>query len=52
MKKAKIEWYVFTDNPQYGRLYLGKSKFKSEADDIGKRANKGKYVVERRHIWK
>jgi len=52
MSKSTIWWYVFTDNPQYGRLFLGKSKFKSEADDIGKRANKGKYVVERRHVWK
>ena len=52
MAKSKIKWLTFTDNPQWGRFYIGESDTKTEAIEKGNRANKGKFVVERRRIWK
>lgn len=52
MAKCKIEWYCFTDNPQWGRYFIGKAQSRGEAIDMGKAANKGKFVVERRYKWK
>ena len=52
MGKAKIMWYVFTDNPQWGRYYIGKSESYRDAISLGRNANKGKFVIERRHEWR
>ena len=52
MAKKSLKWLTFTDNPQWGRFFIGESDTKAEADLKGKLANKGKYVVERRFKWK
>ena len=52
VRKGKVVWYTFTDNPQWGRFFIGKSDTRSEAIDKGKMANKGKFIVERRVVWK
>ena len=52
MAKKSLKWLTFTDNPQWGRYFIGESDTRSEAVDKGKAAGKGKYVVERRVKWK
>lgn len=52
MPKPKLKWLTFTDNPQWGRYFIGESDTRSEAIDMGKAANKGKFVVERRRVFK
>lgn len=52
MPKSKVKWLTFTDNPQWGRYFIGESETRGEAIDKGKQANKGKFVVERRIKWK
>ena len=49
MAKSKLKWYCFTDNSQWGRFFIGKADTRGEAVDMGKAANKGKFVVERRY---
>lgn len=52
MIMPKVFWYCFTDNPQWGRFFIGKAQSRGEAIDLGRRAGKGKFVVERRVVWK
>jgi len=52
MAQKKVEWYCFTDNKDWGRFFIGKASTKREAVDMGKVANKGKFVVEPRRKWK
>lgn len=52
MAKKKVKWLTFTDNPQWGRYFIGESDSRSGAIDKGKQAGKGKFVVERRVKWK
>ena len=52
MAKSKIKWLTFTDNPQWGRYFIGESDSRREAIDKGKAANKGEFVIERRYKWK
>lgn len=52
MAKAKVVWYCFTDNKEWGRYFIGKASTRGEAIDMGKAANKGKFVVERRQVFK
>lgn len=52
MAKKKVEWLCFTDNKQWGRFLIGRANTRGEAIDLGKAANKGKFVVEPRRIWK
>lgn len=52
MKKPKLKWLTFTDNPQWGRFLIGESDTKREAIDKGNHAGKGKFVVEPRRVWK
>ena len=51
MAKPKILWYCFTDNAQWGRFFIGQAQSRREAIDMGRTANKGKLVVERRVKW-
>ena len=46
MAKAKIKWVTYTDNPQWGRFFIGEGDSRREAID------KGKFVVEKRFKWK
>lgn len=52
MPKGKVKWLTFTDNPQWGRYFIGESDSKAEAYTKGKSADKGKFVVERRVKFK
>ena len=52
MPKGKVKWLTFTDNPRWGRYFIGESDSRSEAFDKGKAANKGRFVVERRVKFK
>jgi hypothetical protein len=52
MNNGKVKWLTFTDNPQWGRYFIGESDSKAEAHTKGKAANKGRYVVERRVKFK
>ena len=52
MAKPKIKWLTFTDNPQWGRYFIGESESRTEAIDKGKQAGKGRFVVERRVKFK
>lgn len=52
MAKKSLKWLTFTDNPQWGRFFIGESDSRREAIDKGKQANKGKFVVEKRFKWK
>lgn len=45
------EWHVYTDNLCYGHLYLGKSKSKTQAIQIGQNANKGCFVTKRKRVY-
>ena len=52
MPNPKLKWLTFTDNPQWGRYFIGESDSRREAIDKGKAANKGEFVIERRYKWK
>lgn len=52
MAKYIIKWITFTDNPRWGRYFIGESESRQEAIDKGKAANKGRFVVERRVKFK
>lgn len=51
MKKYHYEYFAYTDNLNYGRLYLGKAETSGEAHRIGLQANKGVFVVERHRVY-
>lgn len=50
MKKYHYEYFCYTDNLNYGRTYLGQSRSRDEANRIGKMANKGLYIIERKRV--
>lgn len=50
MKKYHYEYFCYTDNLNYGRTYLGQSRSKYDAIRIGKMANKGLYIIERKRV--
>ena len=52
MPKGKVKWLTFTDNPHWGRYFIGESESRQGAIDKGKAANKGRFVVERRVKFK
>ena len=48
MKRTYTYVYkVYTDNLAYGRMYLGESDNKSDANAIGQWAGKGCYIVKK-----
>lgn len=44
------EYFVYTDNLCYGRMYLGRSRSRSEAVNIGRSACRGCFIVERKRV--
>lgn len=50
MKKYHYEYFAYTDNLFWGRIYLGKSRNQSEAHKIGREAGKGCYMVRRKRV--
>lgn len=51
MGKYHYEWYVYTDNLCWGRMFLGKSTSKSEAETIGINANKGVFIFKKQRTY-
>ena len=51
MSKYHYEYSAYTDNLNYGRMFLGSAKTSGEAHSIGLRANKGCFVVERHRVY-
>ena len=51
MNKYHYEYAAYTDNLCYGRIFLGRGKTHQEAAEIGQRANKGVFVVERVRVY-
>lgn len=51
MGKYHYEWFVYTDNLCYGRMFLGKDLSKTEAYRIGKNANRGVFVLEKKRVY-
>lgn len=45
------EYFVYTDNLNYGRMFLGRSRSRSEAQQIGRAACRGCFVVEKRRVY-
>lgn len=45
------EWFAYTDNLCWGRMLLGRSKSRSEAERIARAANKGCYVIEKHRVY-
>ena len=51
MKKCHYEFVAYTDNLNYGRMFLGQAKTKAEATHIARTANKGCFVIEKHRIY-
>lgn len=51
MKKFHYEYFVYTDNLNYGRTYIGKDRSSTTAYNLGRRANKGCFVVEKHRVY-
>jgi len=51
MKKYHYEFVAYTDNLNYGRMFLGQAKTKAEATHIARTANKGCFVIEKHRIY-
>ena len=51
MGKYHYEWFVYTDNLCYGRMFLGKDLSKTEAYRIGKNANRGVFVLKKKRVF-
>lgn len=45
------EYFAYTDNLNYGRLYLGQARQKWYAALIAHLANKGCYVIEKHRVY-
>lgn len=45
------EYFVYTDNLNYGRMFLGRSRSLSEAHNIGRSACRGCFRVEKRRVY-
>ena len=50
-RKYHYEYAAYTDNLCYGRKFLGQSTSKTEANAMGRNANKGVYVVEKVRVY-
>lgn len=51
MRTYHYEYFCYTDNLNYGRMFLGKAKTKSEAESIGRWSGKGCFTVKKRRVW-
>lgn len=52
MERAYTYVYkVYTDNLCWGRMYLGESTSKADAERIGRSSGKGCYIVEKRRKY-
>lgn len=49
--KYHYEYAVFTDNLCWGRMYLGKGRTRSEAQFIGRWANKGVFIIKKQRVY-
>lgn len=45
------EYFAYTDNLNYGRLYMGQSRQRWYAKMIAQNANKGCYVIEKHRVY-
>ncbi len=50
MASYHYEYFVYTDNLCYGRMFLGKDRSKSAARAIGRWANKGCFTIEKHRV--
>lgn len=50
MPSYHYEYFVYTDNLCYGRMFLGKDRSKSAARAIGRWANKGCFTIEKHRV--
>ena len=51
MSNFHYEYAVYTDNLNYGRMFLGSSKSRLPAERIGNSAGKGCYIFEKKRIY-
>ena len=51
MAKYHYEFFAYTDNLNYGRLFLGSSRDYRAAKLIARSANKGCYVIEKHRVY-
>lgn len=51
MAKYHYEWFAYTNNLNYGRLFLGRGMTEREARVIGRCANKGCFDVEKHRVY-
>ena len=51
MAAYHYEYCTYTDNLNYGRMYLGRSRSRSVAHTIGQLANKGCFIVLKRRVY-
>lgn len=51
MKKYHYEWFAYTDNLNYGRVFLGMDRSYRMAKFIARSANKGCFVIEKHRVY-
>ncbi len=51
VKGYHYEYFAYTDNLCYGRIFLGKGSSSREAERIAENANKGCYVIEKHRVY-
>jgi len=51
MEHYHYEFKVYTSNLKWGRLYLGTAPTRTQANILGRLANKGCYVIERSRVY-
>jgi len=51
MKGYHYEYFAYTDNLCYGRIFLGKGASFREVERIAENANKGCYVIEKHRVY-
>ena len=50
-KSYHYEYFAYTNNMGYGRMYLGQSRSRSIAQYIGQNARKGCFDIEKHRVY-
>ena len=51
MRKYHYEFAAYTDNLYWGRQFLGRSKNRETATNIGRISNKGSFIIEKVRVY-
>ena len=49
--KYHYEYFVYTDNLNYGRMFLGNAKSRTLAERIGYSSCKGVFIIEKKRVY-